>query len=430
MKSTKWLDTLVGVCVLFILTLNAFNGTAQSVTLQDCYLAADKNYPLIKKAGLLSSQTRQTDLKLAKGYFPQLQAAAQATYQNEVTAFSGAGAFSGIPTLEKDQYRVGVSFNQPLFDGGEITALRKSNTSYGQALLQQNSVDLYAVKERVSGLFFEAMLLDENRQIIQTTLNELNARLKARRGAFKYGTAQASEVNALEAEVLQVGQQLSSLHEDRRATVENLAILTGLDFSPDAKFSLPQKETPPAAFVQQRPEYSLFDLQKRNLNDQLKVVNSRLLPKLSLFGEGNYGRPGFNFLRNDFGEFWLVGVKVSWNLSSLYTRQEEKTLNNLQQQEVDVQREVFRLNQSADYSRRQSTIRKLDTLLKQDDVIIRLKAKVRIASAAKLDNGTATATDYISDVQSEQQAQYSKALHRIQRLQAIEQLNLINGTDK
>ena len=423
MKSTKWLVQIVKsimLCLFFVLIV--YQSEAQTISLSEIYDAAEQHYPLINRTAIIKQITEENDVKLKKAYLPILQASAQATYQNEVTAI--AGGFIAPP--KKDQYKIGLSANETLFDGGEIKAQRDLNEVSGAISLQQNEIDLYTVKERASTFFFTALLLNENLKITNTTLKELQTRLASRKGAFKYGTAQESEIFSIEAEVLKIKQQITSLEEDKTSNINSLNLLTGLNLSQNATLTY-QDETKPINFNKDRPEYQFFDLQKKGFDNQLKVVNSKLLPKISLFGEANYGRPGFNFLRTDFGEFWIVGAKISWNISSLYNKKQESNLINLQQKQVDIQSDVFSLNQSINFNKQQSNINKLEKLLTQDDEIIDLKQKVLKASAAKLENGTMSITDYLTDVQAEQQAEQNKALHQARKMQSIAQLKLING---
>lgn len=424
MYSTKWLNRIVEVFAILWIAQQRLQ--AQQVSLQDCYQATAKNYPLIQKDSLLRVITQQTDEQLKKNYWPILQASAQATYQSEVTTIG----LPGIEPLKKDQYALGISVNQPLYDGGETSAQRNLNQIQGKFQLQQNQVDLYAIKERVSNLFFQVLLLKESLKIDSATQKQLNARLEAKEGALKFGTAQEADVNALKAEVLKAQQQITMIQNDQEAILTQLSYFTGLNLNSDQQFSLTDDPFIPASYLNKRPENVLFDLNKQTIINQQKVKDTQLLPKISLFGMANYGRPGYNFLKNDFRDYGLVGAKITWNISSFYRHQEDKKINELQLRNVAVQQSVFELNQQSQFSVQQQNLKKLNTFLIQDQEIIDLKMKVTKASEARLDNGTETVSDYINDIQSEQQSRLAKVLHQIQRYQTIEQLKLINGTQQ
>lgn len=62
---------------------------------------------------------------------------------------------------------------------------------------------------------------------------------------------------------------------------------------------------------------------------------------------------------------------------------------------------------------------KIDTLMKNDDELIRLRTNIRKSAEAKVANGTLTVTEMLREVTAEDQAKQAKALHEIQRLQAL-----------
>lgn len=61
----------------------------------------------------------------------------------------------------------------------------------------------------------------------------------------------------------------------------------------------------------------------------------------------------------------------------------------------------------------------IDTLMKNDDELIRLRTNIRKSAEAKVANGTLTVTEMLREVTAEDQAKQTKALHEIQRLQAL-----------
>jgi outer membrane protein TolC len=89
-------------------------------TLEDCQLAAEKNYPLIQQYGLIEKTTELTVSNIQKGWLPQVSASAQATYQSDVvswpdemkTMMNGTGI--DLQGLKKDQDKVGIDVQQTI----------------------------------------------------------------------------------------------------------------------------------------------------------------------------------------------------------------------------------------------------------------------------------------------------------------------------
>ena len=80
---------------------------------------------------------------------------------------------------------------------------------------------------------------------------------------------------------------------------------------------------------------------------------------------------------------------------------------------------VFRLNNRMETAQQWRTVEKIDTLMKNDDELIRLRTNIRKSAEAKVANGTLTVTEMLREVTAEDQAKQTKALHEIQRLQAL-----------
>ena len=71
--------------LLFILVLLPL--MAQTQTLEECRQVAERNYPLIRRYGLIERTTELTVANISKAWLPQVNVTAQATLQSDVTAF-------------------------------------------------------------------------------------------------------------------------------------------------------------------------------------------------------------------------------------------------------------------------------------------------------------------------------------------------------
>ena len=69
--------------------------SAQTLTIDQCYELAKKNYPLIRQKELLIKSMEFTIANAQTGYLPQVAIYAQATYQSDVTRVP----LNGIPGI-------------------------------------------------------------------------------------------------------------------------------------------------------------------------------------------------------------------------------------------------------------------------------------------------------------------------------------------
>ena len=116
---------------VLILSLIASASVAQAQTLDECQRAAERHYPIIKRYDLIAKTTDLTVKNIQKGWLPQVTAAAQATYQSAVAAWPDhlQSMFQQVGLkmkgLRKDQYKLSIDVQQPIYDGGAISGQRK-----------------------------------------------------------------------------------------------------------------------------------------------------------------------------------------------------------------------------------------------------------------------------------------------------------------
>ena len=60
----------------------------RTVTLEECYGAAEKNYPLVRQYELIEKSKDYTLSNASKAYLPQVTFSAKASWQSDVTKFS------------------------------------------------------------------------------------------------------------------------------------------------------------------------------------------------------------------------------------------------------------------------------------------------------------------------------------------------------
>lgn len=382
-----------------------------TLTLETCYQLAQKNYPLIRQHELISRANSYTVANAAKGYLPQLAFSGQATYQTQVVTIP----FPGAPQLSKDQYKVQAELNQTIWDGGNIhyqKELSRANTAIRQ---QQLEVNLYNIRERISQLYFGILLIEEQLKQNELRRRDIQSGVHKTEGAVANGTSLRSSLDELKAEVLNTVQARTQLNTNRQAYLQMLGLFINQSLDDNTSLAKPAPATMEADI--RRPELKLYDYQLQSYNVQEKQLKVNYLPKVNAFVQGTYGRPTLNFVSNDFGFYALGGVRFSWNLGSLYTNKNSRQLIQINRQDVDVQKETFLFNTRLTMTRQQIEAAQYTTLMQQDKEIIDLRASVKKAAVAQLENGVITSHDYITHVNAEDQARLALILHEIQLLQ-------------
>jgi outer membrane protein TolC len=420
--------------LIFFIFFSATALTAQNsdkITLDDCYNWAADNYPIAKQRGLIKQNTALTINTLEKNFLPQVELNAQGSYQSEVTTFSlDIPGVKGPTPLSKDQYKATLDVKQLLWDGGVIAMQKKVLEANGAVENQRVEVELARLKERVNALYFNVLQADANVDIIQVLRKDLASRVKKTEAAVVSGVALKRDVQTLQVEDLKAEQRLTEIRSARSAAVRMLALLTGKSLSENTVFERPILRGASDIGLQiDRPELKLFDLQKSLIDRQLEINALKNYPRIMAFGTAGYGRPGLNFLKDEFRPYALAGVTFKWNLTDFYS----KTLkNDLQQirngaQLIDLQRDVFLLNTKSVMEQQSADIQKWQNLIESDRQIVALRGKIKESATAQVENGTLTTNDYLIELNAESQARLNLELHQLQLLLA--QINLKTTTN-
>ena len=115
----------------------------------------------------------------------------------------------------------------------------------------------------------------------------------------------------------------------------------------------------------------------RLADTQQQLLKSRLLPVLSIFAQGYYGRPGYNLFedmqRRQLSFNALAGARLSWSLSSLYTRRNDLHQLAVQREEAENARELFLLNNQMEEAQQQAHIAGRRKVMQADDEIVSLR---------------------------------------------------------
>lgn len=404
--------------------------TQTTLTLDECHQKATDNYPLIRQYGLISLAEQYSLENISKNYLPQFSLNGQATYQSEVTKIpidlSSLPIPNGeIPTMKKDQYKATIDATQLIWDGGIISARKQITKANTEIEKQKIEVNIYSIKEKINQLYFGILIMDEQLKILDLTEATMKANRDITQSMLNNGVAMQSDLDQIDVELLNIDQSRTEQLSMRQAYLSMLGLFIHQEL--DNKTILQQPSDNIANGSIMRPELSLYQSQRLLLDKQESSITAKNLPQIGLFAQGGYGRPGLNMLDTKFKLFAIGGVKLSWNFGNLYTKSNERKLIANNKSSIDVQQDVFLFNTNIQLTQQQAETQKIQKLLTKDDEIIRLRNRVRKASESKYKNGVYQTNELIRDINAENQAMQTKALHNIQYLISIYNYKYIQG---
>lgn len=416
-----------------------------TLTVEQVRALALQTSPLQQKKALAASAAALQLENIRSNNLPRIQLGAQATWQSDVFGLPIDNPAFQIPQVPKDQYKLSADVSERLWDGGADRYLRRQRELERDLTVAQTDVDVFQLRETVTGLFFNTLLLQENEAILAAALEQLRARLRQAEAAVSGGVSLRTNADQVKIQILQTEQQIASVRADQQTLKSILATWIGrenVDFS--LRMTNPSRHSPgfpPKTWGQQpaipnhqspilRPEYQLFDLQKNNLQLGQDMLRLQMQPRVELFAQGGFGRPNpFNFFETGLKPFALVGLRAVWTPIDWGKRNRDRQVLGLQMQSLDAQRQAFDQRLTAITQKDQADQAKAQALLAQDDDMIALQEDIVQRAEAQVQNGVMTTTDYLAQLNLLTQIRLTRKTHEIQALQAQEMLNAKTGQE-
>jgi len=422
------------VLILLILLITGFiTLPAQKVfTLKECYDMAMSVNALADEKTSYSDISRLKDENLTKGWLPTLDANGSFVYNSSVIDMSSVlgslpipGIASAIKPLPHEQYKIAVDINQVIYDGGAIKgarALEKADLSINE---KQTETDLYKLRGQINGYYFNLILLQRQKELLNNYLEVILKRLSSMQSALSNGLVIKSDIDVLTSEKIKLEQQLTENEIRKASLIKILSGMIGTEIDNSTQFLIPQLKDELSNDLS-RPELQLFDLRKEQLGAGLKLIDSKRMPKAFGFATLGYGNPpGSNFFRDEFAPYYILGAGIKWNIFDWNKVKNEKQVLALQQGIIDKRRNDLTDNLNRLLESKNAEIISLKALSDSDSELIELRKKITASAESQYENGTITATEYLNEMNSERQALVNYEIHKINLAMArIEYLNI------
>lgn len=427
MSDAKVKKMKIIICTLWAILLFGKPLLGQNMTLAICLEAAQKSATSTKQKEIEQELARLNAQIIQTGWLPQIAFNGQTTYQSDVTGLGIEIPNLRMTPINKDQYKTFVDVNQLIYDGGASkirNMLQEINSNNAQNRIQIANRNLLLETQK---MFFSALLAQENHLIWETAKEEIIARKTTLESGLRFGARTKNQLDILDVELLKIEQQITDISAAKNIAVDMLNLLTGLNLNKQTKFQIPQD-------IQSISPLSFDTFEMKVLQNQQNIVSanqelnqSKLRPKAIVFGQGGYGNPALNMLRNEFQSYYLLGIRLNWDISSFYTKNINQKSEQLQkelinQQKIDLERQI-----SMQHTKMSEEVKRFETLIQQDRGMITLRERISKTAASELDMGTITATQFVSEKNAEKLVKQAYLLHTIQKLAFLQDAILLFG---
>lgn len=413
--------------ILLLTSLLASLAVCAQPSVERCKEMAREHYPLIRRYGLIEQSRDYTLSNAARAWLPQVTLSGQATLQSDVVScpeeFESMLAMQGLdmPGIRRDQYKVQIDVQQTLWDGGKSRTDRA--IAEGEAAQERMSteVELYAVDSRVEDIYFGILLMQEQQRQIGEMMQRLQTNLDHMNVLVENGMVMQADADAVEVQLLTQRQSLGQVEARLQSFRRILGLFIGEELG-EAPLLMPVAEEP-VGYDSERPELQLMDAQMALLQAREQMVDVSLAPRVALFAQGYYGYPGLNMFENMVSHRWtlngIVGVRMNWNISSLYTSKTSRRQLQNARDNVMLQREVFAFNSRLQAEQESAEVRRIREAIADDDRIVALRSRVREAAEARLQEGMIDTHDLLGTISDETSAKIARSTHQIELVKAI-----------
>ncbi len=398
------------------------------ISLDSCIELAIRNYPLQNHKQYVQSMSNNAVKQINAGMLPQISLASKATYQSEISEID----IPGFPSLTapKDNYSFGLQLNQTVYDFGKLSQSKAIERARATTDLQKNEVDMYAVRSVIVQLYSNILLTQANIKILDSYSKNIQNRYADMQSGVANGVVLQSNLDILYAEKQKTNQRMIEARSALLTLEQTLAMHTQANIDTATTFiPIIQSELYAVHDSVKRPELMLFDSQLQLIDEKLLLEKRNKMPRLYMYGEGAYGRPGYNFLNHDMRFFGIAGLGLSWNLNNLYTNSITSQNLIISKNIVEEQRSLFEIKQNSELIKQQNDINKLKLLIETDMTILEKRESITATAADQLENGIITSTDYLTELFAQKQAELNEQIHEIQLQLAVVNYNLTVGTN-
>ena len=220
----------------------------------------------------------------------------------------------------------------------------------------------------------------------------------------------------IDAGLIQLEQQEISLRMQLCQDFVQLSSFTQQQIDTTVVFDFPQFTCIMNENYINRPDFQIFERQIESSKYELKKINQALVPQMSLFANGYYGRPGINVMDYSTHYSGIIGVSLKWNVSALYNNVHQKKLVNINRYLIKSNQLIYEIDLSNQIDKLKNNLIKNKDLMNSDDNIVEIRSSVKNVAATQLKNGSITLTDYLIKLNDVSKAMINRSIHKIEFL--------------
>lgn len=402
-----------------ILLFSLFLNREDTLHLKDCYYQAEKAYPNHYQAVYLSSISQYKIENQRTNYLPQFSVKGQATYQSEVPQININVPMFNPPNLSKDRYSLFIDVKENIYDAGVTGSLIEIEKKQNIIDNHKIKTELFALRPKINDIYFSVLIIDRKLEAIKFVIDDLKKKLSEAEVRFANAVETRNNLNIIRAQLFTYEQELQNLKIERQGQIRMLEVILNRTIPETTLFVVPQVDSFDSTLkVDNRPEIDLFNSQQLQLDEYENLSFKKKIPKLNLWGQFGFGRPGLNILDNTFKGFYYVGLSLNWNPIDWNTARNESQIYKLSKEVITKQKETFKQNMFNSLVKLKEDIKKFEQQIEIDFKIINTRKEIVDILSSQLANGVIVPTIYITELTNLHNAMVNLEIHKTQLIQA------------
>ena len=326
---------------------------SQVLTLQDCIRLAEAAPSSVSIAQREHEIAAREISQARAGYLPQSHLANGFTYNSPL--LYNRELFSHLPLNGIREYAFLFSVNQEFDTSGRLRA-EMSRARISQELASAGiTLSRRDLRRAVTASYYQALLTRRIVRILQDALAEGQSFEKRARLLFEGGEAAQADVIKASAQAAFLQQALNAAQLEEKLAQQELASFWTRDVARplvladvfDEPPPVPQGEAAQSAPFLKRPEFSLFDAQRRGFQADAKRARAGLLPQLGVAFQYGIDSTAVQIHDRGYAAFFNLTIPIfDWNKARSAMQQAR-----LREQQAEQAREISERVFSKEYQR-------------------------------------------------------------------------------
>jgi outer membrane protein TolC len=388
------------------------------LTIDDAIEAAIKKNPANKQYNLIDESTNMQIEAIKKQNLPIVSWNSQISVQSENINLKFP--IPNVDPISLPLYKAqsNLESNYLFYDGG-ISKELIENEKLKQEIGKQNiTTQLYNIKNQVADIYYSIILIDRQKEILDSSLSFLNIRRKTLVSMVSNGVILGSDLDKMDMEIIKLEQNISSVKSRKKMLSSVLTNLTGIDI--DKVILEPKTEIKIVnQYWGKRPEITLFSLKKDLLDANTNILDLKNKPKIVFFGKAGIGYPNpFNFFDENISPFAIGGINLIWNIWDWKRTIIDKQKIKIEKDIVDNQKSIFDENMKLETDRLLAEISGLEQNASFDRKIIENQNKIIAVTENQYKNGIATINIYLEEINKKNIAELNAVIHETELIKA------------